>query len=848
MRRLIAAATFVLTPLTVSSQEIPRGEYLLHLPLSNPTLVPGTDASRALHLFGDPAAPGYRDESPRDGIDDRRNGILTALAVRFAPYLVQNTSDFPVDFSVFIENRDSFPLFVDTWDTSEEIPVLLQTRGVNFSSLGRTACSGGDRVTALDDRPEPTRDAALEDCKIQALMDRYTPGSNRTRALDASLVRGRPSLFEVLFFDFPGDGARSWKQSYRPEYERTPEARRPSFPHAFVHPFVQSVEGGYELVLQYWFFYPSNDSGMDHEGDWEHLNVIVSPRSMVEGALSAATVEAILSGRIRATDDASDPLVIKRADHYFHDSVWPLDYSDPNVYLPRADWDAEIQRREPERFGQRRVWEDIRYRAYVDDAETIVNTHPFGYIGADNKGLNQALEAPGGSNKDPHGTYPFPGRYANVGPGGTTDQVSEFVDVREYLRARADGRVSGGPDFRAGSVLELARPERLRILPDWERIVPLVRSDAAQRRLWGWMVLPIHWGYPATQSPFSGILKNFNTGNVAPPGPSYNAGWNRTGGSSGFALYDPHSVADILPLQVQDNFRNDLGFLNLTVPVLLNLPPLDFLSRVVTYPFKRMLGRRDPVYYRSEGVPFRFVGLSSGISRQSFGDDFQALSFNPRHLDPFVQSLVTHFVANAANDSTLPTGGADYLNAAVGPFFQVPFYLGGKFTSENTVRNVRTSYGLNIEFNDIPDYTYSADINLWEYAGSLRYAILTGRFQPYVKGGYGWSWYRIENVQSDGIPFTPAESEWYGPDNVLPNVWHYGLGVELIPWKRVGQFGSGIEVALRLELARYSQTLGLDLSQVRLADLQTFFNTLADVPGGTRVARTDVLVGLSLTF
>lgn len=40
---------------------------------------------------------------PRDGIDDRRNGVLSSPAVRFAPVLVQNTGDFPMGFRVFIE-------------------------------------------------------------------------------------------------------------------------------------------------------------------------------------------------------------------------------------------------------------------------------------------------------------------------------------------------------------------------------------------------------------------------------------------------------------------------------------------------------------------------------------------------------------------------------------------------------------------------------------------------------------------------------------------------------------------------------------------------------------------------
>ncbi len=847
---LLVLAWWVPGAVASSAQEIPRDEYLEHLPLSMPRLVPHTAASVALDLFGDPSAPGYRDEAPVDGIDDRRGEVLMALAVRFAPFLVTNTTDFPVDFARFMENRDTFPLTLDTWDTSEEDPRLVGSRAVNFSALGSSRCASSSG-SALDRFPEPTVDPALEDCKMLELMDEFTPGTDRTQSADATLVRARPNLFEVLFFDFPGDGARNWKHSYRGEWERTPAALRDRFAHAFVHPFVRQLENedDYEVILQYWFFYPTNDSGMDHEGDWEHVNVVVSPRSMVERGLTAETVRQILRGDLPATDGSADPLVIKRVDYYFHDSVMMADFSSPNVYLPREEWEREVRTQRQARLRERRMWRALRYMAYADDAETRVNTHAIGYIGADNKGLNQALEPPGGSNRDPHGTYPFPGRYANVGPGGTTDQVSQYVDSRQFLAALAAGTDGMGPDFEPGSVLGLADPQRLRLLPDWERVVELVRTDPVQRRAWGWFVLPIHWGYPATQSPFSGILENFNTGNVAPPGPSYNAGWNRSGPSSGFSLYEPHEIPDIFPLQVQDNFRNDLGFLNLTLPTLLNLPPLDFLTRIAAYPLRVLLGRRDPVYYPNRSVPSRFVGISSGISLQSFDDDFDAMALNEQHFDELIFSLVRHLAVNGATDATSPEGGDEFMDASVGTFVQVPFYLGEKFVSENTVRNSRARFGATLRFTDIPEYSYRAEISQWEYSGSLRYNVLTGRVKPFAKAGYGWSWLRLENVQTDGIPFTPATTDWTGPDNILPNVRHYGLGLEVVPWPRVGDaLLTGLDVGLRVEFVRYSQALGLDLSHVPLERLQLLFPTLADVPSSERVNRNDFIIGVTLSF
>jgi hypothetical protein len=846
MAALVTA--FAVLPAPVTAQEIPRDEYLRMLPLSLPRLGLQTDASVELALFGNPSAPGYRDVDPVDGIDDRRGRVLMQLAVRFAPYLVQNTTNVPLNFDVFIDNRDDFALTIDTWNTADEEPVFLREAGVNFSVLGREECPGNLRGRAFETSPAPGDDPAVEDCKLLELMERYTPGAGIVESRDQGLIRTSPSEFDVLYFNFPGDGEDTWAEAYEPEWERTPQERRDSFVHAYVHPFLSEMEdGGYELLLQYWFFYPTNDSGMDHEGDWEHINVAVSPRSMVEGALDRSTVADILEGRISAADDASDPLVIKRVDYYFHEFVWPVDFSSPNVYLPRDEWEADVESRSRDRFRQDETWRKIRYMAYADDAETVINTHPLGYIGADNKGLNQALEPPGGSNQEPHGTYPFPGRYNNIGPGGTTDQVARYVDIRELLRDVEAGVAPEGPTFRNREVIGLADENRLRIVPDWERVEGLAREDVAVRRAWAWLLLPLRWGYPATRSPFAGALKHYNTGNVAPQGPSFNAGWNVTGPSSGFHLYEPHSLPSIFPLAVQDNFRNDLGFLNLTVPLLLNLPPLDFMARLVSWPFRAALGRHDPVYFPRDGLPFRFVGLSSGVFTAGTDEGFEALILNDEQRIPFLSSLLFHFVANGGSDQTTVTGAEEFQDRYTGPFGQVAFYIGERFVSENTVRNIRSSFGTTLEFSDIPDYTYRADLNYWEYSGSVRYNIRTEAFQPFVKGGYGWSWYRLENVQADGVPFDPANSSWFDP-GWWPGVWHYGLGVEWIPWRRPGVDGGGFEVAMRLEYARYQQALRLDFSDVPLEELELLFPTLGDVPADARVHRNDFLLGLSITF
>jgi len=602
-------------------------------------------------------------------------------------------------------------------------------------------------------------------------------------------------------------------------------------------------------VLQYWFFYPTNDSGMDHEGDWEHLNVVVSPLSAVERGMSAQELERILDGSLPATDGAPDPLVIKRLDYYFHNSVMQLDFSAPNAYLARDEWREAKRSHEQRRFREGEIWDHIRHMAWADDAESVINTHALGYIGSNNKGLNQALEWPGPRNQDAHGTYPIPGRYNNVGPGGTTDELTHYVDIRDVLADLRTGEIDEGPTFRSGSIVGFTDSARLRIVPDWERVVGPARESAAVRADWAWLFLPIKWGYPATSSPLAGVIEHYNTGNNSPPAPSFQGGWNASGSAPGVSSYDPHTLPDLLPLQVQDNFRNDLGFLNLTVPVFLNLPPLDVVTRLVAYPIRAALGRPAPVFYPNESVPYRFVGISSGVSIQRLSDDFAGLALNEAQFEQFTQSFFDHLTTNPLDSTTTITGGRDERDLAVGPFLQLPFYVGSRFVSENTVRNVRSGIHVGIGFSNIPDYTYDADINYWEYAGSLRYSLTTGLLQPYVKGGYGWAWYRVENVRVDGNPLTPADAPWIGPSSVLPNVWHYGLGVELVPMRRIGLIPGGVEFALRIEYARYRQGLGIDLSRIRLDQLDQLFTTLDDIPNpGSPIHRDDFVFGVSVTF
>ena len=67
----------------LAAQDIPQDEYLNYMPLDYRRIVRQTDASAAFHLYGNRDDPDFRDENPRDGVDDARGRLFHELGVRF---------------------------------------------------------------------------------------------------------------------------------------------------------------------------------------------------------------------------------------------------------------------------------------------------------------------------------------------------------------------------------------------------------------------------------------------------------------------------------------------------------------------------------------------------------------------------------------------------------------------------------------------------------------------------------------------------------------------------------------------------------------------------------------------
>ena len=785
-RITISVALGLILPL--SSKEISRNEYITYMPIKYPKIISQTDANVFFALYGDKNDAAYHDVNPVDGIDDQRFEVLNNLALRFAPYLVQNTSDAPMDFRYFLKEAKHFPVYVDTWDIAPEKPRLVLSCSINHAS---------------------------DDSQLLSLIKEFHPDHPTNNHFWTIKKNPSKEFFKVLYFDFPGHDEKSWREKYNRLISKTQNNSTQSFIKTFVHLFISDERAkymntsGYEFVIQYWFFYPYNDGGNNHEGDWEHINVVVSPLDKVEDFLSANDVKRVLQGKGLSDKDRNESLIIKRLEYYFHYKVMVLDFSHPNVYLPKNEWRQKVKSLEKNRRGKSWIWRKTRSLAYRDTWETRINTHPFGYIGGDCRGYEQILSPPGKTNRDSHGNYPFPGIYREVGPANSSEAISTRIDHLTYYKNSSSKKMKHGDSYRRGNIIQFDDPSKIEIIPDWERVIDLVESNLDIRKNWFWLVLPLRWGYPVSSSPLAGVVSHMDVGNLSTLGPAYNEAWNRINGGSGYGVYDPHKFSSIFPLDWQSNFSNELGLLNIIIPTLQNIPPFNIISRLLKVPFDG-LDKGKSIFSPKEKIPFRFVGISIGMFTQNIPENLATLSFSPEQINE-INAQITKIDPYYQNNITK----REYISEKMkGAMLQLNFHIGRRLISENTLRYSLASVGEDLYLNNHAEpLRIRSELNLWEYRGSLRYNFKTGNIQPYIKAGYGLNWYRVENVSTDGQLLKQSDSPWVRRPslkklkNLLPNSWHFGLGTEVLLIKTL----NGIDVGLKLEYLKIFSSIGLEM-------------------------------------
>jgi len=776
--RLLRSALLVclIVPLAARGQQIPRNEYIKYVPLTHRRLFTQTPESQRFALFGDTAAPGYVD-ADHNGIDDTRDVLLNALAVRFSPFLVRTTTMLPMDWKKFIYyGPTAFPLFADRWEVSTAPGELVGSEQVDFRAIGKANCQG----VTLPATPPPAP-GLKDDCTLLGLLAEFDPDHPLDPQYVATRAPGR-ARYTVLYFDFPGTSPDEWRDIYSAQYSGHLPLQFDGFKKVYVHPFLTRAAGSdttaYELVLQYWFFYPMDDGGNKHEGDWEHINVIVSPRSKVTRGLDPNEITELLN--IKPADlDGGDPVVIKRVDHYVHDHVIVLDYTHPNVYLPHDKWMQQVKRFEGEQAGAKWIYTRIRQRAYTDREETILNTHPIGYIGGDSKGLELLLNPPGARNRDSHATFPFAGIYQDVGPAAAAEQVKPAFVLHDYTGKKAKPWPSIVERYDTLSAVE--------VIPDWERVIGYVRTDPHARAEWSWLLLPIRWGWPAMVSPFAGVIGNAETGNLSPVGPTYSIGWNRSGGTATFSLLKIQEFSSVFPLSPPDLMRNDFGFLNAPLVILTSLPPFDLVYKGLLRPIRSIFPPETPSVFVSQAPKkFRVVGVGVGASWQWLdADTWSSLFFaDSVQTDQIINGLIDAFIGP---DSSLNLTAHAVTEASLSASYQVQFYLDPHWTAENWLRHSHTLIGADVFSNDTgAAVPVRGKVNMWEYAGAIHYSILTKAVRPYLKLGYGLSWYRLEGISVDGVPIDNPTGPWIRQPTIkhlsslLPNEWSYGAGLEVL--------------------------------------------------------------------
>jgi len=231
LRRAIVLLAAALTSGCASTRD-QRGAYLEVIRADQrPPLVGARAASDS--LFG-PA-----EESERgDGIAESRRADLEALVRRFAPTLVLPSGD-----DIRVHGRKT---------------QLLPVHPMVFADTLRV-----DRVRAAPYQLKDFRDFPFRGLSLDSLSNLVELGLRS---------QSDPELLEVWYFDFPGTKPREWWKAYA-RFRTGPDSAAWSRPTVFAHPFLDELN---QVVIQYWYFYPMNDYFANHEGDWEHINVVLT--------------------------------------------------------------------------------------------------------------------------------------------------------------------------------------------------------------------------------------------------------------------------------------------------------------------------------------------------------------------------------------------------------------------------------------------------------------------------------------------------------------------------------------------------------------------------------------------
>ena len=723
--------------------EVNREEYLRFLP-EMPSFGVASAGSRAFQLYGayaDPylAARGRRtsETPPRvhsnsliPSLDSARAARLHELGVRFRPLLRRNSNSAPRSVNdllgvTYHSQGDSLScsgrttLHRDVWSVSGVAPVLTERRTIDLGIADSRRCSRGPPIAAR----------AMSQADDSAYQEVLYAG------IEGDLHDHIESRQQVLFFDLPGRSTREWART-RAHLDSLPPA-------TYAHLFLDRVDGAgvpdslarYDPIMQYWFYFPGNDSGNDHEGDWEHINVHLTTRARAGGGNPAewfpskSQIDSILDPALPLRSD----LVISAVDYYFHHYVAILDYKP--VYARTAPAAVARQWRDSTerdaavlgRFGHRdgetpvamsgNVYRAIRAR--ISAAKGAYETRPIGYIGGSTMSVIAVLKGPaGGRDQNSHGIYPLPGMWHGIGPMGSVERV----------RGRDPSDLTLSDDFIDFD------PYEVRLIPDWEPLWELFTHDATVRQRWGWLILPVRWGFPVYESPLMRQIERYDFGGVGPIGPVYNPGWNRFGAGQNFHLYHVRSVSGAFQRSLLDIGHPNLGFLNIPLLLFTKAPPFNGIaSHLMVGPAAAGLG---PSNFEQQGGGLLTHRYSAGV----VGNIGGVVRLHRRVADSLAVAGADPGDALGVSERTVSAehGAAGYVS------YEVP--IGRKNVATATVRFPLAHSRVRYDYPraDGAPVVIEGSVEPWELTGEFgrRIPTLLRRLETRLRVGYGWTWFR----------------------------------------------------------------------------------------------------------
>ena len=783
-----------------SAQAVTRDNYYDFLPPA-PRIVAQSRASALLHLYGDSAELTYRDVDPADGVDDGRGRRLLQLAERFSPLMRRNNFSVPRD-PVTVLGAGPL-LHVDVWQDSRRV-----------SSTAIRIGPGSEATGAA---------------QLESLYHEFDP---RSRRVGYARPEGTPET--ILFLDMPGENPRSWREAY--------EALDPNVgAKVFVHPFVHEHTGvagarRYELIFQYWFFYPFNDAVNAHESDWEHINVSVTTVARARVAVPAQHMQALLTAddierALSSLDPLSpDSLVIGAVDYYFHQYYATLDY------LALAAPDSVATR--VQLADRRHFWEDVDFvkhaiRHRLTYANGRLATHPIVYIGGNNKGPDELTAIRpkfGGALKRNSGaSYPFSGTWQTIGPLGVTETVAGAVvpTLREGISPETPW-----PALIDDDNYVMFQERDIQLLPDWERLQGLVERSDQARRAWSWFFLPAYQGFPASPSLGSGLMKHVDFGNTAPLSPAYQSAWNRVRSSVDYNAYALRVLRiPISPTTPWATLRTGWGFWNVPFAVWGLLPGYNVaLMQLMPWASGAMniVGIPPPRTFSSGKLPRRFTTEGQGMFTQFGGHDFARLLPQGEH------PLVSRFLQ--ANPGAFADSRSFRRRQNRGPRLWFNLYFSDRFSVENTLSWSSTQLSYQVDdAQQQPIATVSGALLLRELTGGFRYDLASlghESVQLYARTGYGWSWYSLSDLRLDAALIDSAGGRGgYHPPLLpsrrwMPNSYYLGTGIETFSprsawlFHRLG-YGARLEASGMLHSLKFDDgdVDGRDRGTVRRGDV-----------------------------